>query len=144
MGKEEDELNELWSVLKDEVKDKRQKIQNEYSQRNVSEFPDTLSITTAFDEILSCFSLGGQFKNYYRYGSYSLCTQQREKFWFAIQNGSFTDSKQNEGDLEKRKNIQEFFKKRLLEQKAMGSSEDVWDARTQLLDRPFQEFDRRN
>ena len=140
--KQEDELEQLCNIFKEEVDDKRSQITSQYLQRAATEFPDTLSITTSLDELLLCFSLGGQLKNYYRYGTYSLCAQQREKFWFAVKNGKFSTGQadpdwNNPKDLEQRTRIQEFFKKRVLEEKALGSSEDVWDVRSEPLNKPF-------
>lgn len=124
MGKEDDELKELWSLFSSDAKldEKRKETLSKYSQLELNSFPDHMSITTAFDEILGCFSLGGQFKHYYRYGTYSLCENQREKFWFALTNGSFTDKdnllkSESPIDIEKQIKIREFYKKRLLEQK---------------------------
>ncbi|CAH2351930.1 hypothetical protein CLIB1423_05S01596 [[Candida] railenensis] len=146
MSKEDDELKEIWSLFSSEdssVNEKRKQIHSQYQNQTLSSFPDHLSITTAFDEVLQCFSLGGQVKHYYRYGSYSLCQSQREKFWFSVTNGTFSQDKKapdfTQADMERRQKIQEYYKKKLLEQKAAGSSEDVWDARTELLDRPFEE-----
>lgn len=99
---------------------------------------------TALDELIACFSLGGQFKNYYRYGSYDSCERQREKFWFAIKHGSLVEGKDkpaeelNDKELNSRVKIQQFFKKRLLEDKSKGSSEDIWDARKELQSYPFK------
>lgn len=44
----------------------------------------------------------------------------------------------NDKELSSRIKIQEFFKKRLLEDKAKGSSEDIWDARKELQSYPFK------
>lgn len=130
---EEQELQELWSLFQDSPEDvqlKRKEITKKIKFDKVSEFPSTLLIFTATDELLSCFAITGQLKSYYRYGSYDLCARQREKFWFAMRNGSFSDSDSNSpSDLQRKAKIQEFYKKRLLEDKAMGSSEDIWNLR---------------
>ena len=143
---EQQELLNIWSLFKDSSEDiqkKRQTIINKINDDKLGEFPTTLALSTAFDELFQCFSLGGQVKNYYRYGSFSYCKQQREKLWFAVLNGTFLqgditkDSSINE--IEKAKKIQNFYKKRLLEEKATGSSEDIWDTRETLLNNPFKE-----
>ncbi|CUM52507.1 uncharacterized protein AC631_05513 [Debaryomyces fabryi] len=146
---ENDDLKEIWSLFQDspeEIQQKRQQITKAINSNNKS-FPSQISIVTAFDELLLCFALGGQVKNYYRYGSYSTCAEQREKVWFALKNGTFSSNLTEEIDydtspkeLEKRQNVQAFFKRRLLEEKAKGSSEDIWDAREKPLNQPFKEY----
>lgn len=146
---ESDELKEIWSLFKDspeEIQQKRQQITSIINDNSKS-YPSQMPIVTAFDELLQCFALGGQVKHYYRYGSYTACEKQREKFWFSIKNGSFSrtndetlDIDVDAKELEKRQNIQKFFKRRLMEDKAKGSSEDIWDIRQQSLDRPFKEY----
>lgn len=146
---ENDDLKEIWSLFQDspeEIQQKRQQITKAINSNSKS-FPSQISIITAFDELLLCFALGGQVKNYYRYGSYSTCREQREKVWFALKNGTFSSNLTEEIDydinpkeLEKRQNVQAFFKRRLLEEKAKGSSEDIWDAREKPLNQPFKEY----
>lgn len=146
--KEDQELQQLWKLFQDspeEIKQRRQQITKIIHDDQKSEFPTLMSIVTAFDELLGCFSLGGQLKNYYRYGSMDTCLRQREKLWFAIGNGSFTEEKKpkpveelSPKELSSRTKIQEFYKKRLLEDKARGSSEDIWNQREEPLDNPFK------
>ena len=148
MSKEEPEIEELWHEFQNansDIQQKRDNVIKEITKNTVlNEYPAKLSITTALDELIACFSLGGQFKNYYRYGSYDSCKRQREKFWFAIKHGSLMEGKDkpveelNDKELNSRVKIQEFFKKRLLEDKARGSSEDIWDARKELQSYPFK------
>lgn len=145
---ENDDLKEIWSLFQDSPEDIQQKRQHitKTINANSKSFPNQISIITALDELLLCFALGGQVKHYYRYGSYSNCAQQREKLWFAMKNGTFSrdeeeiDIDTSPKELEKRAKVQAFFKKRLLEEKAKGSSEDIWDARDVPLDRPFKEY----
>lgn len=146
LSKEEEELYSLFKDESEEIKEKRTRTIKEVGQTSV-DLPAHLSITTAFDELLQCFSIGGQIKQYYRYGSISSCEQQREKFWFAIRNGSFNDKDDKditnltETELNRRKKIQDFYKERLLKEKALGSSEDVWDVRQKPLERPFKDWE---
>ncbi|KAG7665903.1 uncharacterized protein J8A68_000526 [[Candida] subhashii] len=142
----EKELNELWKLFEDSPKDiqeRRQTITKTLHEDQNKDYPSQVAITTAFDELLSCFSFGGQGKNYFRYGSLDLCARQREKLWFAMRHGTLTRMEEkpvyemNPQELEKRVLIQEFFKKRVLEDKAKGSSEDIWDERKEPLDKPF-------
>lgn len=145
------ELEKLWELFKDspeEIQSKRQEVTKIIQDNNLASFPSKISILTAFDELLSCFSVGGQVKHYYRYGSYTACEREREKFWFAMRNGSFSEKENaasivTDKDLEKRRKIQDFFKKRLLEDKANGSSEDIWNIRKVPLARPFSEGDQK-
>lgn len=142
---EDRELNNLWSLFKDspeEIQERRQKITKLIHDGDSLSFPHQMSMMTAFDELLGCFALGGQVKNYYRYGSYSNCEKEREKFWFAIKNGNLYESNTpfeslSPREIERAVKIQEFYKKRLLEDKAKGSSEDIWDIRSQPLKNPF-------
>ncbi|CUM62698.1 uncharacterized protein PRCAT00000254001 [Priceomyces carsonii] len=142
---DDDELRQIWNLFKEapeNIQERRQKITQLIHENNISSFPDSLSVFSALDELIGCFSLGGQLKSYYRYGSYDNCARQREKFWFAVKNGALyqldTDvGKLSEAEINKRKKIQDFYKRRLIEDKAKGSSEDVWDIRQTLLNRPF-------
>ncbi|KAI5964792.1 uncharacterized protein KGF55_001862 [Candida pseudojiufengensis] len=151
MSKENQELNEILSEFQDsspEIQAKRQQlISNIEKNTYLNEYPNQLSIMTSLDELIGCFALGGQFKHYYRYGTYDNCQLQRSKFWFAIKHGTLVESSKNETkpleklndkELENRAKIQEFFKKRLMNDKLKGSSEDIWDARNKLQEYPFE------
>ena len=147
--KEEDELKEMWALLDEPASPAGAAGAADASDAADAAFPSHMSITTAFDELLLCFLLGGQLKHYYRYGTYSLCQPQREKFWFALANGSFTEAPADAPpgggaaatarDRTRQHNVQQFYKRRLHEHTRDGSSEDVWDARTEPLERPFNE-----
>lgn len=147
MGKEEEELKQLWSVFEDlpkEVKERRQQLIQTVNENDLTSFPSTLLVSTAFDELFQCFSVGGQVKNYYRYGKLSYCEKQREKLWFAMRHGQFMEGKtitenSSLGELESAKKVQEFYKKQLMETKAHGSSEDIWNVRKEKLVQPFKE-----
>jgi hypothetical protein len=142
---DETELKQIWSLFQDspeDIKARRQQVTQALNERS-SEFPGTMSIVTSLDELLGCFAVGGQIKNYYRYGTYDLCKRQREKFWFAVKNGTMYDGEKpitelTTKELTQRQVIQEFYKKRLLEDKAKGSSEDIWDVRLELAPNPFK------
>lgn len=139
---------DLASILgpDESINERRLDVVKTIRENSVSSFPADLSIFSAMDELLQCFALGGQIRNYYRYGSYSLCEKQREKFWFALWNGSVTDSPMdvekmsaNPRELERRVKVQEFYKKQMLKNKMRGLSEDVWDERKEPLELPFKE-----
>ncbi|CAI5756503.1 unnamed protein product [Candida verbasci] len=139
MSKEESELNEIWKAFQDEIKDqpidnKHTKTTNVNDNIKTEEFPTRLSIITAMDELIECYAIGGQVRNYYRYGAYDDCKRQREKFWFSLKYGTLQD-KENPLNTSK---IQEFYKERFLQDRSRGgSSEDIWDLRRELLDDPF-------
>ncbi|EMG50779.1 EMI1 Early meiotic induction protein 1 [Candida maltosa Xu316] len=147
MSKEDKELDEIWKLFQDSNEDiqLRRKALTQAIQKDttLNDYPGHVAVTTAMDELFGCFALGGQFKHYYRYGTYDSCARQREKFWFAIRYGSLGEQKDKpldqltETELTKRIKVQEFYKKRFLEDKAKGSSEDIWDKRKELLDNPF-------
>ncbi|KAI3405737.2 hypothetical protein KGF56_001344 [Candida oxycetoniae] len=145
---DDEELRKLWEQFQDssDALDEKRKQVIETIDRNtgLNDYPCKLSIMTALDELIGCFALGGQFKHYYRYGSYDLCEKQRKKFWFALKHGSLFDQKDkqveklSETELENQVQVQEFYKKRLLQEKSNGSSEDVWDAREEAKSYPFR------
>lgn len=143
---EEEELKQLWNLFQDSPEDiqlRRQQITRAIQQDKVSEFPTSISIVTALDELFGCFAVGAQVKNFYRYGTYETCQRQRQKFWFAIKNGSMYEndkplSEMTPKQIIQAEKIQEFYKKRLLEDKAKGSSEDIWDVRKNKLANPFK------
>ncbi|SCU95598.1 LAFA_0G01178g1_1 [Lachancea sp. 'fantastica'] len=83
-----------------------------------TKYPSTMSCTEAFDQLSACYSVGGQFRNYYRFGDFNACTKQLEKFKFCILHG--TDPVE----------IQRWYQKQA-EQNAenCGSSEDIWQER---------------
>ncbi|OUT20686.1 hypothetical protein CAS74_004352 [Pichia kudriavzevii] len=71
---------------------------------------------------LNKFPVCGQIRNYYRYGDLTLCDKQSEKLNFCFSNSLKTED-------QKRINVQEFYKNRLVEQLKRGSSEDIWESR---------------
>lgn len=149
----ESELNHEFRQLQDLISDndteiaaKRKEVLQTVRENAILSFPTDLSVLSAFDDILSCFALGGQVRNYYRYGTYTTCSAQREKFWFAMWNGSVSELNLNVEDLagnprelQRRQKVQEFYKKRLFEKKLAGSSEDIWSERRDFLSYPFKE-----
>lgn len=129
-----------------QLEERRKRAYEAVRENQISSFPSDISILTAFDEAIQCFGLGGQIRNYYRYGTYNLCGESREKLWFAIRNGSMTDKKMDieqmaadPRELDRRARVQQFYKDRHMKQKLAGSSEDVWKQRETLLSRPFRE-----
>ncbi|KAF3992119.1 hypothetical protein FT663_02436 [Candidozyma haemuli var. vulneris] len=150
MAKQDDtgleKFQELFSSPDTEINQRRQDAIRTVRENDVASFPTDLSVLSAFDDVLACFALGGQIKNYYRYGTYSTCDAERKKFWFAVWNGSTTEKEMTvdklAGDareLERRQKVQAYYKDILLQKKAEGSSEDVWQERKELLRQPYME-----
>lgn len=137
-----EELQLLFHEPDAEIQARRNAALKTLRENNAASFPSDISLLSAFDEVLQCFALGGQVRHYYRYGSYTTCQDARDKFWFAMWNGTLREREITENvdarELERRRKVQDFYKQRLLRTKAMGSSEDVWDER-RIPARPFTE-----
>lgn len=131
---DKDDLSEVLGIFKEaidtpiensEILQKRKDTLLEIGLNSkLDQYSKEMSCTTAFDELFSCYSVGGQFKNYYRYGELNPCALAYEKFTFCISN-SFS----SKSDEEKKLAVQKFYKRQFLIKKAKGSSEDVWEAR---------------
>ncbi|KAK9475228.1 uncharacterized protein V1510DRAFT_405783 [Dipodascopsis tothii] len=148
---EEAGLGDLWSQLSAEIaavpdENKFSKIQEPTSSEVMdkesladsarklptvgSQFPDTMSCTQAFDEMVKCYGVGGQVRNVYRYGSMRDCNDRWQAFKFCMFTAIDTE------EVQKQK-IQQFYRERLAEKLMNGSSEDVWKARVTPLVEPF-------
>lgn len=122
---ETSQIQSIVTELTDESKENnslREKASERAESLELNKFPKEMSCMTALDELMQCMSLGGQIRNYYRYGDFTLCDKQSEKLNFCFSNSL------NMQDV-KEVNVQEFYKKRLVEQLKRGSSEDVWQSR---------------
>lgn len=146
MSDELKELQNLFTELDPEIASRRAQVLRTIQENAVELFPSDMSLLSAMDDVLQCFAFGGQIRNYYRYGSYSACEAQRKKFWFALWNGSVLNSEKdidklasNPREVERRQKIQEFYRQELLDKKANGSLEDIWNERKLLLVNPFQQ-----
>ncbi|SCW03026.1 LAFE_0G01310g1_1 [Lachancea fermentati] len=83
-----------------------------------AKYPSTMSCTEAFDQLTACYSVGGQFRNYYRYGEFNPCVKQLAKFKFCIVNG--TDPIK----------VQEWYRDQAEYNRIhRGSSDDIWEER---------------
>ncbi len=91
-----------------------------------------MSCTQAFDELVSCFSIGGQIRNYYRYGELGQCLNQKEAFKLCLK--TKLQSKE-----QKEAKVQEFYREKLAKERLRGSSEDIWKLRNKKLEDPFYE-----
>ncbi|KAG0690932.1 hypothetical protein C6P40_000646 [Pichia californica] len=115
-------INEMIDEDKRRANTLRERAGSRAEALELSKFPKELSCMTALDELMQCMSLGGQIRNYYRYGDLTLCDKQSEKLNFCFSNSLNTQDV-------KEINVQEFYKQRLVEQLKRGSSEDVWESR---------------
>ncbi|KAK9254233.1 hypothetical protein V1507DRAFT_402272 [Lipomyces tetrasporus] len=122
-------------VLEDRIKNKsffsqfqkpsaEESVEPEIFENPSDVFPREMSCTQQFDELVKCYSIGGQVRNVYRYGSIRDCNDRWAMFKFCI--GTRLDSEED-----KRKKIYEFYKRKMVEDLKSGSSENVWKARTQ-------------
>lgn len=99
----------------------------------LSAFPTEMDCTQILDEVLHCYSLGGQVRHYYRYGTIGYCQFPRAKLKTCV----FTKLMPK---AEREKRIARFYMERLAKVKVeSGSSEDIWSIRKEPLDRPFLE-----
>ncbi|WPK25740.1 hypothetical protein PUMCH_003067 [Australozyma saopauloensis] len=141
-----DDLESLFTNEELQIESRRKRAYEAVRENDISSFPSDMSIITAFDEVLACFGLGGQVRNYYRYGTYNLCEDARKKLWFAVKNGSMSEKRmdaekmaKDSKEMERRAKVQQYYKDKLMRDKLAGSSEDVWEERKSLLTRPFRE-----
>lgn len=116
--KEDDELNSLLQ----EITSPREKAATRVATLPSSKFPSELSCLTALDELMQCMSLGGQIRNYYRYGDLTFCDRQNDKLNFCF-------SQSIKSAEEKAENVREWYRKDLENRLKAGSSEDVWESR---------------
>ncbi|KAL8924540.1 MAG: hypothetical protein Q9208_004015 [Pyrenodesmia sp. 3 TL-2023] len=99
-----------------------------------SHYPTEMSCRSAFDSAFYCQSLGGQFNNVYRYGTFRDCREQWSQFWFCVKtNKGFL------GDEERESRIRNHYKLREMKYRVGASSEDVWQPRTKKLETAFAE-----
>jgi hypothetical protein len=123
MSKDADEIEEFLLNLDNDNNDDNYKL---------TSYPTAMSCTQAFNELYSCYSIGGQFRNVYRYGEMNNCLNQRQKFKFCM----FTKlSSKQQQEIK----IAGFYKQQLAQKKMNGSSEDIWTIRKNTLSNPFSE-----
>lgn len=121
-GSQRKETPENTSSGEIDAKSLRERAQERAEQVDLSAFPKEMSCMTCLDELMTCMSLGGQVRHYYRYGDLTTCDRANEKLNFCFS--------QTMTDLAKReKAVQQFYKDRLVADMARGSSEDIWEAR---------------
>ncbi|QLQ78711.1 hypothetical protein HG537_0B00600 [Torulaspora globosa] len=83
-----------------------------------TKYPSTMKCMEAFDQLTVCYSVGGQFRSYYRYGEFDACQKPLAKLKFCLINGR---------DPVK---VQEWHKQQIEYNKNhRGTSDDVWNER---------------
>lgn len=83
-----------------------------------SKYPTQMSCMDAFDQLTACFSLGGQFRHYYRYGSFNECLKDFDKFKFCLMYSK---------DPVK---VQEWYRDQWKQNReSRGTSDDIWKER---------------
>lgn len=94
-------------------------------------YPRTMSCRQAFDQAFYCQSLGGKFNDIYRYGSLQSCSEQWGAFWLCMR-------VRTNGKDERERQITEYYREREeRRRKEWGSSESVWEVRTEPVRRAF-------
>lgn len=136
-------LNELLKELNQELESTSRPPQTPFSSTNqqpstrkehytLSSFPTEMSCAQAFEQMVSCYSLGGQIRHMYRYGSISYCEGRWAKLRFCLQTKAVWDP-----ELKSKKIAQYYMQKLAEKRKVMGSSEDVWEVRKVPVKDPF-------
>ncbi|KAK4580284.1 hypothetical protein LTR86_000487 [Recurvomyces mirabilis] len=94
--------------------------------------PATMSCQQAFDQAFYCQSLGGKFNDIYRFGHVKDCGEQWGAFWFCMRTRTYPAG-------EKERAVREYYRLRDEKRKGegRGSSEDVWEIRTEAVKRAF-------
>lgn len=99
----------------------------------LSSFPTEMACAQAFDEMVACYSIGGQVRHIYRYGGISYCNDRWSKMKFCLKLKAVWDEN------ERAKRVAKYYMEQLAKQKKeKGSSEDIWSVRTVPISNPFQ------
>ena len=98
----------------------------------MSLYPKEMSCRAAFDQAFYCQSLGGHFNNVYRYGSFRDCKDLWKSWYFCVRTNRGFISPQ-----EREKRIMHHYWLRDAKYRKGGSSEDVWEPRTRMVDDAF-------
>ncbi|GAB7354851.1 hypothetical protein MBLNU459_g5227t1 [Dothideomycetes sp. NU459] len=95
-------------------------------------YPRTMSCRQAFDQAFYCQSLGGKFNDIYRYGELRSCSDNWSAFWFCMRVRTL-------GDNERQEAVRDYYEKRedRIKQERGGSSEDIWEMRTEPVKQAF-------
>lgn len=83
-----------------------------------NKYPTTMSCMQAFDQLTGCYSVGGQFRTYYRYGEFNPCQKQLAKLKFCMFHGKDPVA------------VQQWHKEQIEFNKThRGSADDIWQER---------------
>ncbi|KAK1145455.1 hypothetical protein N8T08_004330 [Aspergillus melleus] len=94
-------------------------------------YPDTMSCRSAFDYAFFCQSFGGQFVNVYRYGELRSCSEHWDNFWLCMKTRTWSEAS-------RKKAIRDHNRMKAIKFKTGPSSEDVWDLRTEPVQKAFE------
>lgn len=139
MREEDNSLNDLFKDVQEAIGPLDQS-SNTHSENgkplqnvDASAFPTEMDCSQAFDQLLKCYSLGGQMRSYYRYGEMNYCYDKRDKLKFCLKTKLMSENDQKE-------KIREWHMRHLAEQQAKKqTSEFVWNSRETPLRLPFRE-----
>ncbi|CDF91820.1 ZYBA0S14-01904g1_1 [Zygosaccharomyces bailii CLIB 213] len=83
-----------------------------------SKYPTAMSCMEAFDQLTACYSVGGQFRSYYRYGEFNSCQKQQSKLKFCMFHGKDPIK------------VQQWHKEQIeFNNTHRGSADDIWKER---------------
>lgn len=136
MSNKKDDLDEIFGELKDVIGDIDkipEKTVEKARQVAPGAFPTEMNCSQVFDQLLKCYSIGGQMRYYYRYGEMSYCQDKQKKLKFCLKTKMLSEE-------DKKQNISKWYMQQLAEQKLKKqTSEQIWNARTEPVRRPFRE-----
>lgn len=137
MSKDKGESDELEALFKDVTEAINAPAATKKTEERLpvdkSSFPTEMNCSQVFDQLLKCYSIGGQMRNYYRYGEMSYCTDKRNKLKFCLKTKFYQEENRKEA-------ISRWYMERLAHQLKEGkSSEEIWSSRPEPLRRPFRE-----
>lgn len=95
-------------------------------------YPAEIHCRSAFDYGMFCQSLGGQFVNVYRYGSFRSCSNHWDDFWLCMRTRNWDEK-------DRAKAIKEHYRKKAIKYKTGPSSENIWEVRTEPVKDAFQD-----
>lgn len=133
----DDSLSELFKDVQDAIGPLDQPVKSDPTKPHInveaSAFPTEMSCSEAFDQLLKCYSLGGQLRHYYRYGEMNYCFDKRNKLKFCLKTKLM-------GEDEQKEKVRGWHMRHLAEQQSKKqTSEIVWKSRETPLRLPFRE-----
>lgn len=134
-------LDDLFQDLKDAVGDIAEPLKFSKESQSCAKpsrppettFPTEMDCSQVFDKLLKCYSLGGQIRNYYRYGEISYCLEKRAKLKFCLGTKLMSEE-------DRREKIRHWHMEQLAsQQQKRQTSEIVWRSREKPFRLPFRE-----